>query len=59
MLGETTAMQAPPSIALHEIGVVLAIGIAVISVVILFQRTAPRCRWRTASRASSSPACRP
>jgi len=40
MLGETTAMATPLSIALHKIGVVLTVGIAVISVLILFVGTA-------------------
>jgi Ca2+-transporting ATPase len=40
MLGETTAMETPLSIALHRIGVVLTVGIAVISLVILFVGTA-------------------
>ena len=40
MLGETTAVATPLSIALHKIGIVLTVGIAVISVVILFVGTA-------------------
>ncbi len=40
MLGETTEMQTPLSIALHKIGVVLTVGIAVISVLILVVGTA-------------------
>jgi len=40
MLGETTAVATPLSIALHKIGLVLTVGIAVISVVILFVGTA-------------------
>lgn len=40
MLGETTAMATPLSIALHKIGVVLTAAIAAISVVILFVGTA-------------------
>ena len=40
MLGETTAVATPLSIALHKIGIVLTVGIAVISVVILIVGTA-------------------
>jgi Ca2+-transporting ATPase len=40
MLGEATEMETPLSIALHKIGLVLTVGIAVISVVILFVGTA-------------------
>ncbi|HEX5817830.1 MAG TPA: HAD-IC family P-type ATPase, partial [Gemmatimonadales bacterium] len=40
MLGETTELETPLSIALHRIGIVLTVGIAVISVVILFVGTA-------------------
>ena len=40
MLGETTAVATPLSIALHKIGIVLTVGIAVISVAILFVGTA-------------------
>jgi Ca2+-transporting ATPase len=40
MLGETTAMETPLSIALHKIGIVLTVGIAAISVVILLVGTA-------------------
>ncbi len=40
MLGETTVVATPLSIALHKIGIVLTLGIAVISVVILFVGTA-------------------
>ena len=40
MLGETTTVATPLSIALHKIGIVLTVGIAVISVVILFVGTA-------------------
>ncbi len=40
MLGQTTAVATPLSIALHKIGIVLTVGIAVISVVILFVGTA-------------------
>lgn len=40
MLGEATAIETPLSIALHKIGIVLTVGIAVISVVILFVGTA-------------------
>jgi len=39
-LGETTAVATPLSIALHKIGIVLTVGIAVISVAILFVGTA-------------------
>ena len=40
MLGETTAVATPLSIALHKIGIVLTVGIAVISVAILIVGTA-------------------
>ena len=40
MLGETTTVATPLSIALHKIGIVLTIGIAVISVMILIVGTA-------------------
>jgi len=40
MLGETTAVATPLSIALHKIGIVLTVGIAVISVAILVVGTA-------------------
>jgi Ca2+-transporting ATPase len=40
MLGETTAVATPLSIALQKIGMVLTVGIAVISVAILFVGTA-------------------
>jgi len=40
MLGEATGMETPLSIALHKIGIVLSVGIAAISVVILFVGTA-------------------
>jgi len=40
MLGEATEMETPLSIALHKIGLVLTVGIAVISMVILFVGTA-------------------
>jgi len=40
MLGEATEIQTPLGIALHKIGVVLTVGIAAISVAILFVGTA-------------------
>lgn len=40
MLGEASEVETPLSIALHKIGIVLSVGIAVISVAILFVGTA-------------------